>query len=214
VVVGEFCQRPGVAGRDQGPVGPVDARLPHRLPDDEEVRERLRGRPRARDDVDRGLRKRERVEGRRRLGRVDVVQDVVVGPAGSERGRDGGRAQRAPADAHRQDRLAVGERCDRRLDVGGVRSFGKGQRRVPELVVGHTRRDAVVCPRDPVVQPVKGVRADPGIGHRRQRVADVESHTRGVGGWGVRSGVTAWTYRAVFPRTGPTPGDERGRHSR
>jgi len=162
VGVGERAEVPFLAGRHESAVGPVDARLRHRLADDEEVRERLRGRPGLRDDVDDGLIEGKAIEQRRHRVGIDVVEEVRVHVA-FEGVRERRRAERAPADPDGQDRFEAVELIGRGADRVRVGCLREVQRGVAELVVGHAGGDPVVCVRDPRIESVKVSSVSPGV---------------------------------------------------
>jgi len=177
VLGGQVCERAGLSGRDDGPLGPVDAGVVHRLADDEEVREGLRRRPGLGDDVDGDVLEGEIREHTLDLVGVDVVEDdVTVAGVVCERGGDGPRTERAPADADGDDGPGVGDRFDRAVDASGVEEVGQVQRRVTELVVLASLGDARVGGCDLVVDALEFGPRDARVSDGRQRVSDVHVH--------------------------------------
>ena len=90
------------------------------------------------------------------MDRVDVVEVVGV-DVRIERRREGGRPERAPADADVEEGLAVLERFDGPVNRVRVNAFGEVQRRVAVFVLAPTRFDAFVCRCHVVVEPFERV---------------------------------------------------------
>jgi hypothetical protein len=175
LLLGESPEITLSAGRDEGPVSPLNAGVGHRLAHDEEVSQRLGGGARARDHVDSGRFERERVEEGRDVFGVHVVEEVGV-RLGGQTAREGRRAQRRSADADGQDRLGVGDGFDRGPNRVGIRGLGEVQRGVAVFGVRHAALDALVSVGDSFVQFVEVGSGDAGVGDLRKRVTQVYSH--------------------------------------
>jgi hypothetical protein len=128
--------------------------------------------------VNRGVGEWQVGERRPDVHRVDVVEHAVVDRCRAEAGRERRGTERTPADTDRQHRLGVGNRFDRLANRRGVGLCRQIQRRVAERPLVAAGYDPLVGRSDPVVELLEPRLRDTRVGNRRQRVSDVDLHTR------------------------------------